>query len=79
MPARSFTVELTKDQARIVAEIAEADGMQPNALLIEAIGHGLPMIVAGVNDDDLVEPCDRPEPPQSGSAGARCPADGREV
>ncbi|TLU70551.1 hypothetical protein [Lichenicoccus roseus] len=62
MAAQSFTVELTEDQARIVPEIAEAHGIKPDAVLIEAIGHGLAMIVAGVNEDELVEPWDRPEP-----------------
>jgi hypothetical protein len=62
MTGSSFTVDLTEDQARIVAEIAEAHGMTPDAVLIEAIGHGLAMIVSGVNDDDLIEPWDRPEP-----------------
>jgi hypothetical protein len=62
MTGRSFTIDLTEDQARIVAEIAGAHGMKPDAVLIEAIGHGLAMIVAGVNDDDLIEPWDRPEP-----------------
>ena len=65
MAARSFTVELTEDQARIVTEIAEDYGIKPDAVLIEAIGHGLAMIVAGVNEDELVEPWDRPEPSPS--------------
>jgi hypothetical protein len=63
MPANSLTVELTEDQAHIVAEIAEAHGMKPDAVLIEAIGHGLAMIVAGINDSDLAEPGDGPQPP----------------
>ncbi len=34
------------------------------AVLIEAVGHDLAMIVAGVNDSDLQEPWDRPEADQ---------------
>ena len=53
MAAQTFTVELDEDQARIVAETAAAYDLKPEAVLIDAIGHGLAMIVAGVDDSDL--------------------------
>ena len=65
MAQRSFTVELTDEQARILSEIAQAHGMTPDAVLIEAVEHGLSTIVAGVTDSDLIEPRDRPEVQQS--------------
>lgn len=61
MAERTFTVELDEEQARILSEIAQAHGTTPQAALIEAIGHGLAMIVAGVNESDLAEPWDHPD------------------
>ena len=52
MTGRSFTIELTDEQAHIVADMAEGQGLSAEAVLIEAIGHGLAMILSGV---DLVE------------------------
>lgn len=60
MTGPTFTVELTDEQARILSEIAQAHGMDPAAVLVEAVGHGLAMIAAGVDDSDLIEPWDRP-------------------
>ena len=53
-----FTIDLTDDQAGIVADMAEGYGVSAEAVLIEAIGHGLAMIQAGVDlvDDIPTEP-----------------------
>lgn len=49
---RSVSLYLTRDQARLVADMAARHGMTPDTILIEAIGHGLAMIAMGV---DLVD------------------------
>jgi septal ring-binding cell division protein DamX len=49
MTGRSYIIELDDDQAQIVNEMAEQEGVTVQALLIDAIGHGLAMIRAGVD------------------------------
>ena len=60
MPGRSFTIDLTDDQAAILDQLAADRDADPSALLLEAIAHGLAMIAAGVDESDLQEPWDRP-------------------
>ena len=60
MTGRTFTIELTDDQAQLLDEIAADQGTTPEALLPAAIAHGLAMIAAGVDETDLREPWDRP-------------------
>jgi hypothetical protein len=62
MPGRTFTVELTDDQAAILDEIAAAQRTTPDAVLIDAVGHGLAMITAGVDDDELHQATRDPPP-----------------
>jgi len=59
MPGRSVTVELTEEQAALLDEIAAGQQIAPEKLLLEAVAHGLAMIVAGVDETDLEDP----EPP----------------
>lgn len=49
---RAHTLELTEDQAQTAAEMAAAHGVTIEVLLVEAIGHGLAMLQAGVNNYD---------------------------
>lgn len=62
MPGRAVTVELTDDQAALLDEIAARQGADPAALLLEAVAHGLAMIVAGIEDDDLHDATRDPPP-----------------
>ena len=53
MPARVVTVELSDDQAALLDEIAAGEGIAPDRLLLDAIAHGLAMIAAGIDEDEL--------------------------
>lgn len=59
MTGRTVTIELTGDQAALLDEIAAGREVDPHALLLEAVAHGLAMIVAGVDESDLDHPEDR--------------------
>jgi hypothetical protein len=63
----SFTIELTEDQAAIVADMAAGHGLTMQAVIIEAIGHGIAMMVAGVDPvgdapEELRPVMEEPEP-----------------
>ena len=60
MAGHSFTVELTDDQAAILNQLAAERAVDPAALLLDAIAHGLAMIATGVDKSDLPEPGDKP-------------------
>lgn len=60
MTGRTLTVQLTDEQAVLLDELARERQATPDALLLEAVAHGLAMIAAGVDESDLQEPWDRP-------------------
>ncbi len=59
MTGRTVAIELTDDQAALLDQIAAGREVDPHALLLEAVAHGLAMIVAGVDENDLQHPADR--------------------
>jgi predicted transcriptional regulator len=60
MTGRTLTVQLTDEQAALLDELAADREATSDALLLEAVAHGLAMIAAGVDESDLQEPWDRP-------------------
>ncbi|MCG7354129.1 hypothetical protein ACX4M5_01975 [Roseomonas mucosa] len=56
-----LTVTLTAEQTKIVNQLAKARSLPPPVILLQAIAHGLAMIVAGVDYSDLEDP----DPPDS--------------
>ena len=60
MTGRTITVQLTDDQAGLLDQLAADRESTPDALLLDAIAHGLAMIAAGVDETDLREPWDHP-------------------
>lgn len=53
MPGRTVSIELTDDQAALLDDIATGQRTTTEKLLLEAVAHGLAMIVAGIDNDEL--------------------------
>lgn len=53
MAGRTVSIELTDDQAALLDEIAAGQRATPDRVLLDAIAHGLAMIAAGIDEDEL--------------------------
>ena len=53
MAGRTVSIELTDDQATLLDEIAAGQRATSDRVLLDAIAHGLAMIAAGIDEDEL--------------------------
>lgn len=68
MAGRTVSIELTDDQAALLDEITAGERIAPDRLLLDAIAHGLAMIAAGIDEDELHNATR--DPPESAFAPA---------